>query len=258
MANSLERKNEVFSLQRDIGVMEKEIENFFFHHAICQSTNFQTKNMVNQHKRLIPRTAHYYTIGEPNPDITDVWIVCHGYGQVAEHFIKKFDVLDDGKTLVIAPEGHSRFYWEGMSRKPVATWMTSRHRLDEIADYTRYIKALYDEFIPQLHPEVRINLLGFSQGTATQCRWILREYPAFHRLILWAGLLPDDLDFKIHETYLQDKEIIFVYGTADQFLTEKRIKWQYDYAAKYDLKIDQTIVFEGKHVMLREVIQQLK
>lgn len=214
--------------------------------------------MIQQHKLLIPRTAHYYTIGEANKEVTDFWIVCHGYGQVAEHFIRKFDVLDDGKTFIVAPEGHSRFYWEGMSRKPVATWMTSRHRLDEIADYTRYIKALYDQFVPLLSPNVRINLLGFSQGAATQCRWILGAYPDFHRLIIWAGLFPDDIDFKLHEPYLKDKEIIFVYGTEDQFLTEERVKWQYDCAKKYDLNIAKTVVFEGKHVMLREVIEGLK
>ena len=212
--------------------------------------------MIKEHNITVPRTAHYYTIGEPGKHVEDFWIVCHGYGQVAQHFIRKFDVLDNGKTLVLAPEGLNHFYWHDKERKPVATWMTSMHRLDEIADYTHYIKTLYEHFVPQLSENVRINLLGFSQGTATQCRWILREYPVFNRLILWAGLLPDDLDFKSHQAYFSDKEILFVYGTEDEFLNEKWLDWQFSYAKKHDLEI-KTVVFEGRHVMVREVLKKI-
>ncbi len=213
--------------------------------------------MIKEHKLTIPRTAHYCTIGEAGKHIEDLWIVCHGYGQVAKYFIRKFDVLDNGKTLVVAPEGLNHFYWHEKNRPPVATWMTSMHRLDEIADYTHYIKTLYEHFVPQLHDNVRIHLLGFSQGSATQCRWILREHPVFHRLILWAGLLPDDLDFKSHESYLADKEILFVYGTKDKYLNEKeRIQWQLDYAKKHDLTL-KTVAFDGPHVMDREVLKKL-
>ena len=31
----------------------------------------------------VPRTARYWTLGEPGPGLRQVWIACHGYGQLA-------------------------------------------------------------------------------------------------------------------------------------------------------------------------------
>ena len=209
---------------------------------------------MKEHKVIVPRTAHYYTIGEAGAHVKDFWMVCHGYGQLAKNFIRKFDVLDNGKTLVVAPEGLSKFYWQGFTGEPVASWMTREHRLDEIEDYTRYMRQLYDHYIQQLPKDVRITLLGFSQGVATQFRWILKEYPFFHRLIAWAGTLPDDLDYSIHHNYLQTKEIHFVYGKQDQFLTPKRLESLFDFAKKQMLIFEVT-TFEGKHVVNRATLK---
>ena len=57
---------------------------------------------IKENTILTSRTARYYTIGEANQETTDVWIVCHGYGQLAKYFIKHFQVWDDGKTFVLA------------------------------------------------------------------------------------------------------------------------------------------------------------
>lgn len=210
---------------------------------------------MTEHKITVQRTAHYYTIGKVGKHVEDFWLVCHGYGQLAKRFIRKFDVLDDGKTLVVAPEGLSKFYWErGESREPVASWMTREHRLDEIDDYTRYMRTLYGYFTRQLPKNVRINLLGFSQGVATQFRWILKEYPDFDRLIAWAGTLPDDLDYTIHEDYLKNKELHLVYGHQDQFLTPKVLEWLFGFAEKQKVNF-KVSTFEGKHVMDREMLK---
>ena len=39
----------------------------------------------------------------------------HGYGQLAEYFIRKFNVLEEQNICVIAPEGFSRFYLENVA-----------------------------------------------------------------------------------------------------------------------------------------------
>lgn len=206
---------------------------------------------MQEHQLKISKTAHYYTLGSPGPHIKKCWIVTHGYGQLASSFIQDFKVLEASDTLVIAPEGLSRFYWGGFVGPVVASWMTSKNRLDEIADYCQFLQQIYDQYIPQLAPDVQITLLGFSQGTATQCRWLHRLRPHFHRLILWAGLLPDDLDFTPMSPYFAPKEIHFVYGTEDRFLDEKRLQWQRDFAKKnlIDLKISS---FTGKHKVYAE------
>ena len=211
---------------------------------------------MQEHHLKITKTAHYYTLGQPGPHIKKCWIVTHGYGQLASEFLKDFKVLEQEDTLVIAPEGLSRFYWGGFVGPVVSSWMTSKDRLDEIEDYCNFIQGLYDHYIPQLAAEVQINLLGFSQGTATQCRWIHRNRPFFHRLILWAGMLPDDLDFKPLADYFSSKQLLFVYGTQDRFLTEERLQWQKEFAQKNLLQFEVSS-FEGKHKIYAEALQKV-
>ena len=88
--------------------------------------------------------------------------------------------------------------------------------------------------------------MGFSQGCATQVRWILREFPHFHNLIMWSGSIPEDIAYHEKEGYWKDKELFFVYGTEDPFLNEKRVKWCYKVIKEKKL-ICQTHTFEGKH-----------
>ncbi len=216
--------------------------------------------MVQPHKIPIQRTAHYYTLGKPSEQVRRFWIVCHGYGQLARTFIRRFeglDGLDGGKTFVVAPEGLSKFYWGTFTGEPVASWMTREHRLDEIADYCNFLQTLYDEYLPRLADGVEIILLGFSQGTATQCRWVMRDFPHFHHLVLWAGLLPDDLDFTPHQLYFSDKKLHFAFGTKDEFVTEKRLEWQRGFSKKNLLKLNE-FPFDGKHEVERKALARFE
>jgi predicted esterase len=212
--------------------------------------------MSQAHKLTIPRTAHYYTIGKPSKKTRRFWMVCHGYGQLARTFIRRFKCLDDGETLVLAPEGLSLFYWEGYTGEPVASWMTKEHRLDEIADYANYLQTLYDLYLPQLAEDVQIILFGFSQGTATQCRWVMRNLPHFDHLVLWAGQLPEDLDYASQTGFFSKRKLHFVYGTADPFLTEERLAWQQNFAVEQHLPLD-VMVFDGKHEVEKKALQKL-
>lgn len=60
---------------------------------------------MQHHTITISRTAHYFVLGQPGPQVRRLWIVCHGYGQLADEFLEQFRLLDDGETLVVAPEG---------------------------------------------------------------------------------------------------------------------------------------------------------
>lgn len=162
--------------------------------------------------------------GRPGPHIRQVWLVCHGYAQLADEFIHNFDILDPEETLVVAPEGLNHAYRKGFSGDVVANWMTRHYREFEIADNAAYLQALYDLIIPQVAPEARIVLLGFSQGAATVCRWIMRDRPHFHDLLLWAGLPPEDIDYAAEKAYLADKNLYLLYGSTDPFLTEESMQ----------------------------------
>ena len=208
---------------------------------------------VQLHATAVTRTAHYASLGQPGEHIKQLWIVTHGYGQLAKTFIRRFLPIWDEQTLIIAPEGLSRFYWGGFDGPVVASWMTREDRLDEIADFSNMMDQLYEQYVPLCHPEVEINLLGFSQGTATQVRWIMRSFPKFHRLILWAGQLPEDLDYQPHLKYFTEKQLFYAYGDADPFITPKRLAFLEQVIADSGLTFTE-IPFAGEHKVEKEAL----
>ncbi|MCB0629187.1 MAG: hypothetical protein R2824_12305 [Saprospiraceae bacterium] len=212
--------------------------------------------MYTHHKIKVERTAHYYTIGEANKEVTRLVIACHGQGQRSEFFIRRFDVLDDGKTLVIAPEALSRYYLKNFGGEVGASWMTSAERQDEIADYANYLQQLLDEYLPLLNENVTITLFGFSQGGATIFRWAMEKFPTVDRFILFASMMPEDLDYRPHLDYFNTKKLIWIYGTSDQFLTEKRLAFNRQIFEKNNLNFEER-TFDGKHEVKREVLSEL-
>ena len=65
----------------------------------------------------MPRTARYFTLGPSHGFPRELWYVCHGFGQLARRFIRHFAPLDDGTRMVVAPEGHNRYYLDPMSER---------------------------------------------------------------------------------------------------------------------------------------------
>jgi len=215
----------------------------------------QTKPM--QHLTFsTQRIAHYYAFGTPGPHIKQFWIVCHGYAQLADDFLENFRLLENDRTLVLAPEGLNHFYRKGFDGPVGANWMTRHNRQSEIEDNANYLQTLYDAYIPQLPPDVRIILLGFSQGTATVCRWMLEKRPKFHDLLLWAGLPPEDLDYAAHKAYLADKKLYLLYGTTDPFLTPDRMNTVQEIETKNGIDFGERS-FEGGHEILPDTLREL-
>ncbi|MDQ6717353.1 MAG: hypothetical protein M3Z17_03270, partial [Gemmatimonadota bacterium] len=100
---------------------------------------------------VVPRTARYAVLGEPGPDLKEVWVVCHGYAQLAQRFIERFRSIASIERLIVAPEALSRFYadrgggFHGPSSQVGASWMTSEDRESEITDCIAYLDAVHDE-----------------------------------------------------------------------------------------------------------------
>jgi predicted esterase len=204
---------------------------------------------MQTHHLAVTRTARYCTLGQLNEHTTDVWFVIHGYGQLSEYFIQKFEPIANEHTFVVAPEALSRFYLKGFVGRVGATWMTREDRDAEISDYVNYLQQLYDTVLPYpQRTKVRIHLLAFSQGTTTLCRWIERRNPQFDRLILWAGYFGNGLADVLSAERVALKEVHVVYGTQDEFLS------QVD-TAKYEDDVRSVIphvqihTFEGTHTI---------
>ncbi len=178
--------------------------------------------MPSEHHIEIPKRARYFTLGNA-ADPAEIWLVLHGYGQLAERFIAKFALLDDGRRLVVAPEALSRFYVQGTGLDPEskigASWMTREDRLTEIADYIRYLDAVHGEVAGRTNGRAaRLVVLGFSQGTATASRWAVREGAKADRLVLWAGLLPPELDLAAEAGRLNALDLTLVAGERDDYV----------------------------------------
>ena len=210
---------------------------------------------MEAHQVKIPTTAHYYTIGKPSKSVRQVFFVLHGYGQLASQIIHKFDAVA-ADTLVIAPEGLSRFYWDEKKGIVGASWMTKKDRLVAIEDYSRYLQYLYDLFVPQLHEEVVINILGFSQGGATAVRWLADTKTTVHNLILWGAGFPMDINYLDEQEYWEVLKKCVVIGKQDEYITAARLEKQAAFCEEQQLNF-KSIWFEGKHVIDREVMYSL-
>ena len=182
--------------------------------------------MKERHIR-VARTARYYTLGSAGPHLREVWLVCHGYRQLARRFLPRFADLDDGTRLIVAPEGLSRFYLhdaEGRHGKEVpvgATWMTREDRENEITDYVEFLDVVLEEVTRESGGDTPLTVLGFSQGAHTVCRWVAVGEAAVARLILWGAYLPDDFDLDRGPDRLGSAEIVLVRGLLDQFISEE-------------------------------------
>ncbi len=204
---------------------------------------------MQKHQLIVPKTARYFTLGELDENTKTVWFVIHGYGQLAEYFIKKFKVLDDGKTFIIAPEALSRFYLNGFNGRVGATWMTREERENEITDYINYLNLLYDTVLSESkNKDLKINILGFSQGTATVARWCMNEHIHYHRLILWAGYFGNGIQDVINAEKVADKDVILCYGKEDEFLKQIDIQ-QYESDVRVVIPHVQIHTFEGGHTI---------
>ena len=141
------------------------------------------------------KQARYFLSQKPHAQIDEVWIVLHGYGQLANSFLNWFNPIFSKNKLFISPEGLHRFYWQGFNGKVAASWMTKEDRLDDIKDYVIYLNNILDHIKPQLSANTFYHLLGFSQGAATACRWLDLGSIELHSLTLWGGTFPDDIDY---------------------------------------------------------------
>lgn len=152
-----------------------------------------------------------------------MWICLHGYGQLAKYFIPKFEFLDPEIHFVIVPEGLNRFYFEGLSERPVATWMTREDRLDDIADFVLFLEELRRKIGWEQIPGVRVVAFGFSQGVTTLLRWMNDRTPKVDHLVLWAGGVPEDIRYDHRRSYYGAMDSHYFLGDKDPYIKPENL-----------------------------------
>lgn len=212
---------------------------------------------MQQKNIIIPKTARYFILGDPTKEIEHVWIVCHGYAQLANYFIRNFECLNNGRHLIIAAEGLHRFYWQGFTGRVVASWMTKEDRLEDIKDYCNYLDLLYEDVLVSLkNKKVKINVLGFSQGTATVLRWLTAKKPIVNNLFLWGGTFPADIDFQMDKDYFKTIKTFFVMGDKDEYNDGSTIIRMEKILHKNEIPFE-FVSFGGTHVIDKDTLLML-
>jgi predicted esterase len=184
------------------------------------------------HHLAVTRRARYAVLGEPGSEVRELWIVLHGYRQLAARFLRRFGSLAGPERLFVAPEALNRFYLDdapgrhGPESRVGATWMTREDRDAEIQDYVEYLDRLRDRVGEGLEADVRTVGLGFSQGCHTLARWAALGRTDFHALVFWGEVLPPDLDLEAARAGFGTARLLSVQGRADAHLTPELLARQ--------------------------------
>ena len=215
------------------------------------------------HHLRVQRTARYYTLGSASGTPKAIWLLIHGYAQLAGEFIRYFSDLANDETLLVAPEAMNRFYLLNPGRaaakdRPVgATWMTREDRESEIADYVEYLDTLYDEIAAApVKFGATVGVIGFSQGTATATRWAANGRSHLDRLVLWGGLIPPDTDLARGASVLRGARLTLVLGDRDRYVNETMFSAEQLRLEGAGIPFD-SIRYEGGHAIKRAVFPRL-
>ena len=210
------------------------------------------KKSINVNKK-----ARYYQIGTASKSISKIFIVLHGYAMLSEFFIQKFKNLDDGNTLIIAPEALNRFYIDSNYGRVGASWMTKEERESDIEENIEYLNSLIKTVCDEIgHYNFKMNILGFSQGGATACRWIFSSKMKVDNLILWAGDIPKDTMIEENKSKWNSFNTHIVMGKQDHLINDKMkakfLKLILDY--KLDYKLTE---YQGDHRIFPDIMLKL-
>lgn len=207
------------------------------------------------------KLTRYYHLGKIGDRIKTLWIVFHGYGQLAGEFISNFKEIQNDETLIIAPEALNKFYLRGFYGKVGAAWMTTEDRKNEISDYVFTINKIYKEISQSLNiADIKINILGFSQGTHTAVRWLDFTETKIDKLLLWSGTFPHDCSYIEKKEYWSKIKTQIILGDHDRLLSEKKINSEFEFMSSQKLNY-QIINYKGGHSLdsykLNSIINKL-
>lgn len=209
--------------------------------------------MTNTEKEVTYEIKNTYsTLNELTSQTKTVWFVCHGLGFLSRYFIKHFKDLNPIENYIIAPQAQAKHYLSGKYTHAGASWLTKENTQLEIENVIGYLDRVYQvENIPK---DVKLVIFGFSQGVSIVTRWIARNQIKCDALFLYAGKTPKEF------TYLSFKEIPivkFIYGTKDEYITDKIIADEKLYCDKIFGNKIEYISFEGTHELNKTVINKL-
>lgn len=215
------------------------------------------------------RTGRYAWMGATPVRARRIWFVLHGYGQLAERFLRHFRDTVPADTCVVAIEGLNRFYREmpksdGSHLQHVgAAWMTREGREHDITDTIAWLDTVHRDVVgawPLGGRDVTIGVLAFSQGVAMASRWVAHNRSVFHGFVAWAGALAADVDDATLAAVFAPLQVTMVAGDDDVFVTDERRQAELTRLRRAQ-PATREVRFHGGHVLdadaLRSVLESL-
>ncbi len=199
--------------------------------------------------------APYYKVGSVTDQTINIWMVFHGYGQLAKPFSQYFSILSQPDNCLIFPQGLSKFYLKGVDKAIGANWMTSHNRKLDIENYISYLNKIYEMEIGPYRANIHLNILGFSQGVHTASRWIYSSEIKYNKFILWGANLPHEVTKEtVNKVFFGDN--FFVVGDKDRFINAEqlqRLRNRYkDIGFSYEL-----VLYNGQHDIYPDILKKL-
>lgn len=205
---------------------------------------------------VFPFQAQYSVSHQPTFQEKEIWLLFHGYGQLAEYFIRKFQDFDSPSRLLVAPEGTNYGYLSGFEGRVGANWMTKYERETAIENNHRYLDLLMDSLLSGFSKIPSIHILGFSQGAATATRWASRWTGKVDSLFLCSGGFAHDLILEESKTQFSQTEITLIFGEKDEMIQPESIEKQKDLISKLG-KNPEIWTFDGGHELDMGMLQRI-
>lgn len=201
-------------------------------------------------------TGRYQVLGELGNHTKAIWFVFHGYAMDANSFIQEFDCILDKQTVVIAPEGLHRFYSKSTRGKVAANWMTNELRGSDINNNIDFLNSIWNKLLEsELNPNVKLGILGFSQGGPTAMRWAAQLEREIQEIVIWGSDLPLDVVDNIHGLKkINRSSLKVIVGSHDEYVStdkvDKIIVEMHEKGVDFDFH-----TFEGKHALHKDSIR---
>jgi len=209
-----------------------------------------------QKQITIPIQTAYTTIGHLGEETQQIWFICHGYGQLSEYFVQKFNFLNPKHHYLIAPQGLSKFYLPSPANRVGASWMTKEDRLLEIENQRNYLDRVFDTETESVDfKQVKLILFGFSQGVSTICRWAVYRNIPFDRLILWAGAFPPEIQASQLGFIKSDAQVDLVMGSQDEHYQIESYQTEINRISAWCSP--RLTLFEGRHAVEKDILKKL-
>lgn len=210
------------------------------------------------HKSIEFSYSHRYHLShEPTGEEKKLWMVLHGYGQLGNYFLRKFDAVNHAGCLIVAPEGINHHYLEGFSGRVGANWMTKHERETDILNVMNYLNEVITSVWDKVPQAEQLNVLGFSQGAAMMSRWLAQSPHSINQVIFWGGGMAHDLDPQLLRNKLLNSRVTLALGDQDPFISEERFKEQKGFLEKAALPDLRIVNYKGGHDLDPELLNQL-